>query len=175
MKILKNHNYFEYLKDNELNYHHFLSLLQTKTIKKGNFFLKGNEKCNYLGLVVHGVLRSFYINNKGEEINFLFHIENQLFGDYESALINECSKLNIQALKDTTILIIAKEDLFKLYQSNEYWQEFGRKISESIYISSKKRIEEMLYYSPEERYQNLAQNYPQILQNIPQKHIASYI
>lgn len=83
--------------------------------------------------------------------------------------------MNIKALKDSEIMLLHKDDLQKLYQKEAYWQEFGRKMTEVIYLSAQKRIEELLYYVPERRYYNLLSETPQVFQLIPLKHIASYL
>ncbi|MNP78852.1 hypothetical protein D3C76_1765610 [compost metagenome] len=48
-------------------------------------------------------------------------------------------------------------------------------MTEVIYLGAKKRIEELLYYSPEIRYNNLLAENAQIFQLVAQKHIASYL
>ncbi|WP_407485560.1 cyclic nucleotide-binding domain-containing protein [Elizabethkingia miricola] len=48
-------------------------------------------------------------------------------------------------------------------------------MTEVIYLSAQKRIEELLYYVPERRYYNLLSENPQVFQLIPLKHIASYL
>jgi CRP-like cAMP-binding protein len=153
----------------------FFSLLEIKILKKNDHFLRMNEPCHYLGFVKKGTLRSYYINESGDEISFVFHVDNQLFTDYESILLKTTSKLNIQALEDTEVLLLHRDDLENLYKTESYWQEFGRKITESIYLSAKKRVENLLCYSPEKRYENLLIENPTIFQKVPQKYIASYI
>lgn len=112
---------------------------------------------------------------KMEKISTLIFISIIIFTDYESILQNVKSKMNIKALKDSEIMLLHKDDLQKLYQKEAYWQEFGRKMTEVIYLSAQKRIEELLYYVPERRYYNLLSENPQVFQLIPLKHIASYL
>jgi len=165
----------EYFENDTKRQQEFTSLLIHKKIRKSSYFLKSNEECNYLGIVVTGTLRSYYVNELGDEISFLFHLEGQFFTDYESVLLNSLSNLNIQALEDTEVLMIHKEDLFQLYQKDIFWQEFGRKITEEIYLSAKKRVENLLFYSPEKRYLNLLLENNMIFQKVQQKYIASYL
>ncbi|WP_229660169.1 MULTISPECIES: Crp/Fnr family transcriptional regulator [Flavobacteriaceae] len=153
----------------------FYGLLKERTLKKSEFFLKQGKKCKHLGFVKSGTLRSFYINESGEDQSFNIHSKNQFFTDYESILNNKTSKLNIQALRKTEMLLLHKNDLQKLYLKEAYWQEFGRKMAERIYLDAIKRIENLLYFSAEKRYINLLEESPEIFRNVPQKHIASYL
>jgi len=159
----------------EEHFEEFYSLLRHVNFAKSEYFLRKGETCNYLGFVTKGSMRSFYINESGKEISFMFHFENQFFTDYESILRNKKSNLNIQSQEKAEVLLLHKDDLQKLYSKEPYWQEFGRKMTEKIYLDAKKRIENLLYHSPEKRYINLLQENPSAFQHVPQKHIASYL
>ncbi|KQC00826.1 Crp/Fnr family transcriptional regulator [Pedobacter sp. Hv1] len=159
----------------EAHFEELFLLLKSVTLKKNNFFLKSGEKCKYLGFVESGTMRSYYINENGIEKNFDFYFDRNFFTDYESILCNTKSNLNIQALEETKILLLNKEDLQKLYLKEAYWQEFGRVMAERIFLNAKKRIEDLLYYSPERRYTNLLKEAPLVFEKIPQKLIASYL
>ena len=179
MKELLNNKIAEIFEMDKDHFKEFISLLTTVNIKKADFFLKAGEVCNYIGIVLKGALRTYYVNENGEDISFLFHfnhkLENLIFTDYESVLLGNKSKLNIQALEESTVFLLHKNDLLNLYQKDVYWQVFGRKIAEKIYLSAKKRVEDLLYYTPEQRYINLLSENPFVFQKIPQKYIAGYL
>ena len=120
-------------------------------------------------------MRSYYINENGDDISFIFHFDNQFFADYESILCNSVSYLNIQAMEDSELLLLDKNDLQNLYEKEMYWQKFGRLMTEKIYLDTKKRLENLLYYSPEKRYTNLLEENPLVFEKIPQKYIAGYL
>ncbi|MDH6254276.1 CRP-like cAMP-binding protein [Chryseobacterium sp. H1D6B] len=157
------------------HFEEFFSLLEYRKIDKSEFFLKQGDKCRYLGFIKSGTIRSFYINDQGREINFSFHFENDFFTDYESILCDSLSNINIQTVENCEILLLNKEDLQTLYQKEAYWQQFGRIMSEKIYLDAKKRIEDLLCNSPEKRYLNLLKKDPIVVQKIPLKYIASYL
>ena len=124
-------------------------------------------------------MRTYYINENEEEVNFLFHfdqrIEDTVFTDYESFLLKIPSKLNIQALEDCIVSTMSQENWITLSNTNLYWQQFSKKMTEKAYLSAKKRVEDLLYYSPENRYLKLLKENPMIFQKISQRHIASYL
>jgi CRP-like cAMP-binding protein len=157
------------------HFEEFYALLHDTKLSKSDLFLKQGEKCKYLGFIKKGTIRCFYINDQGREINFGFYFENEFFTDYESILCDTVSNMNIQALEDSEILLLSKEHLQDLYKKEAYWQQFGRVMSEKIYLDAKKRIDDLLCYSPENRYLNLVKKQPALFQKIAQKHIASYL
>ena len=172
------HNYKKYgelFQVDQEHFEEFSSLLEHTELLKSEFFLKQGEKCKYLGFIKSGTIRGFYINDQGREINFGFYFENEFFTDYESILCDSVSNMNIQAIENCEILLLNKDDLQKLYKKEAYWQKFGRLMSEKIYLDAKKRIDDLLCYSPENRYLNLLKKEPELIQKIAQKHIASYL
>lgn len=155
------------------------SLLEFKEVKRNGVVLKAGDRCLFIGLVKEGALRTFYVNECSEEINFLFHfnqgLENIVFTDYESFLLHTPSKLNIQALEKTTVAFINYKDWQDLCSKNVYWQLFSKRMTEKVYLLAKKRVEDLLYYSPETRYVRLLKENPFIFQKIPQRYLASYL
>jgi CRP-like cAMP-binding protein len=157
----------------------FYSLLKFSQIKKNDFALMEGDTCNFIGLLIEGSLRTYYVNEKGEEMSFLFHfnqnIEDIVFTDYESFLLGTKSKLYIQALENSNVCLISNEDWNKLCNKNLFWLLFSKKMTEKVYLSAKKRVEDLLYYSPENRYLKLLKENPAIFQIMPQKYVASYL
>ncbi|BAP32154.1 Crp/Fnr family transcriptional regulator [Chryseobacterium sp. StRB126] len=175
--MILNHyeKYGELFQVDQEHFDEFYSLLKDTQLLKLDFFLKQGDKCRYLGFIKKGTIRCFYINDQGREINFGFYFENEFFTDYESILCDTVSNMNIQALENCEILLLSKEHLQMLYQKEAYWQKFGRVMSEKIYLDAKKRIDDLICFSPENRYLNLLKKQPLLFQKIAQKHIASYL
>lgn len=171
----------EYLTYNSLflvdeeHYAELQGYLKKVMFKKASFFLRKGEYCRYLGFMKGGVMRSFYHQNNGREINVNFYHENGLVTDYDSILPGVQSEINIKAVEDSELFLLDREHLQSPYHKDPYWQEFGRKITETAYLRAKKRIEGLLCLSPEQRYHQLLEENPKILQLLPQKHIASYL
>ncbi|WMJ73661.1 Crp/Fnr family transcriptional regulator [Cytophagaceae bacterium ABcell3] len=155
------------------------SRLEPQELSKHEYVLQENEVCNCIGLVSKGSLRTFYVNENGDETTFLFHFNHELedfvFTDYESFLMRNSSRLNIQALEDSTVYFIYYNDWQALLSSGAYWQEFSKRMTEKVFLAAKRRVEDLLYYSPESRYQKLLQENPLVFQIFPQKYIASYL
>ncbi|MFC3197593.1 Crp/Fnr family transcriptional regulator [Parapedobacter deserti] len=174
------YNILQSLLEIEVNaFDKFYSLLRFTDVKKKDFVLKEGDTCKFIGLVQKGTLRTFYVNENGEEVSFLFHfnqqIEDIVFTDYESFLLDTPSKLNIQALENSTVCFIGYDDWQRLCNENDYWLLFSKKMTEKVYLASKRRVEDLLYYSPENRYLKLLKDNPLLFQKISQKLIASYL
>jgi signal-transduction protein with cAMP-binding, CBS, and nucleotidyltransferase domain len=118
------------------HFEEFFSLLKSSTLEKSEFFLQQEEKCQYIGFVKNETMRSYYNNENGNDIILFFILTISSFTDYESILCDKKSKLNIQAVHKSELLLLHKDDLQKLYNREAYWQEFGRKMTKKLYLDA---------------------------------------
>tara|TARA_R110002050_G_scaffold250623_1_gene388635 strand:- start:454 stop:882 length:429 start_codon:yes stop_codon:yes gene_type:complete len=125
--------------------------------------------------VVDGMLRMFFVDNKGEEKTFHFSFENTFSADYESFLKKIPSSYSIQALEDTTVVLMSFEMLHDGYKILSNGEKLGRLLAEEYFFIFNDKIQAIYTQSPIVRYNNLTRKYPNILQRIPQHYIASYL
>ena len=78
----------------------FKSGLKTTRISAKDYFIQTGELQPYLGFVVKGLLRSFYISPKGQEIITFFVKEGQYASDYPNFLTQSPTLHNFQCLED---------------------------------------------------------------------------
>jgi CRP-like cAMP-binding protein len=98
--------------------------------------------------------------------NFFF--ENSFYTDYESFRSGEPSRQNVDALEKTELLLLRKQDLDALYEENPKFERFGRLMAEQAYLGVRKRNSDLLNLSPEDRYRELLEKRPKVMQRIPQ-------
>lgn len=143
--------------------------------KKNEFIVTKNNNHNRLGYIINGAARIFYINEKGEEISYLLQVNNDVIGDYESFITNKPSEAKIETLMKTEVLYFEKNNLDQLVAKDIFWLGFAKYLSDLAFLSAKQRLDEIFFYTPEQRYINLLKKSPEILNKIPQKYISSYL
>ncbi len=131
--------------------------------------------CEFIHFIHKGSARSYYLDMDLKEVNLLLCREGEFITDYESFLYQKPASLCIEALENVTTISLHKKDLEQLYKKSLYWNQFGRMMAERIFINSKRRTENMLFLTPEERYLKLIEQHPHFFQRFPLKHIASYL
>lgn len=134
------------------------------TFKKGEILQRAGDLNTKAYLVKKGLLRSYTIDEKGKEHIFLFAPEGWLIAD--NTLPDQPAELFIDALEDTVAHVLKKEigtlepDFLALF----------RRLS----VLQKRII--MLMSSPAiQRYEHFIETYPEIIQRVPQRMIASYL
>ncbi|HZH68245.1 MAG TPA: hypothetical protein VFD65_03520 [Chitinophagales bacterium] len=120
-------------------------------------------------------IKSVFLDNEGEEKTFHFSFQNTFSADYESFLKKIPANYSIQALEDTTVVLMSFEMLHDGYQNLRHGERLGRLLAEEYFFIFNDKIQAIYTQSPLERYNHLTEKFPDILQRIPQHYIASYL
>lgn len=148
--------------------------LRSLQVPKDAHFIEEGKIYKEIGFVVKGLLRAYYLID-GEEINCQFFFEGHWPKAYHSFLTQTPSRMWIEAMEDTELLLISYDHLQYLFKESNNWQRFGRIASENAFVAAQLRNEMLLLDKPETRYQNLHHIHPEILDRVPLYHLASYI
>jgi CRP-like cAMP-binding protein len=171
--ILKNIAKHISLNDEEISY--FVSLLKEKKVAKKRMILKEDQVCKEIFFVNSGTLRAFYIDKLGKESTIMFAITDWWITDMFCFINQQPAMLNIEAIEDSIVLQLQKNDLDNLYIKIPKFERFFRIIMQNAYIREQLRVIQNLSLSAEERYDIFLDKYPQVVTQITQKQIASYL
>lgn len=144
--------------------------------KKGEYFNEYGTICKYLGFVISGVFRTYYIDeNSTKENNIFLYSENEFVTAFRSLVTKVPCIYYTQALIDSTVLYIHINNLEELYSKSKGWEKFGRIIAENSFNKLLYRTENILFLKPEDRYLDFLRKYPTLPDKIPQYQIASFL
>ena len=132
-------------------------------VKKREILQSAADLNSKVYLVESGLLRSYSIDENGKEHIFMFAPKNWLIGDGVS--IDEPCQLYIDVLEDSVIIPIEKNDPI-IMDSN--------KLIKRVSVLQN-RIIKLMSATAIERYEDFIETYPDIVQRVPQKMIASYL
>lgn len=150
-----------------------LSLNIFHTVKKGTVLLKEGQYSKESYFVLSGCIRTYYIID-GEEKTTAFYTE-------MDALTPHCvvqqtpSDYFINCVEDS-LLTISNTDMEA--ETNSKFPKFEimcRKLSEELLAKQRIDFDEFKTSSPEQRYQNLLEKRPDLIQRVPQHQLASYL
>lgn len=153
----------------------FINAMYVKTIAKKELILKEGQISNEMFFIINGSMRMFYINDKGVETNVEFGIENWWMGDLASFLDNKPTKLNIQGLEVTEVLILDKSNFETLLKDHPIFERFFRIIISKHMTKIQERLLKLISANVEENYLDFIHNHPDIFARVSQQHIASYL
>ncbi len=151
------------------------NLFKIYTLEQDDFFVRAGDVPKTIGFVISGILRLYYVDRDGNEYTKSFCAENSFVAAYSALLLEQPSRLFIQALEDTKLLIADYSAYRVLSENHACWQALNCKIAEFLFIKKEKRESALLLDDAKTRYLSFQEEYPGLETRLKQHHIASYL
>lgn len=150
------------------------TIITRREMEKGELLLKEGQVSRHFVIVGKGMVRQFYYKN-GKDVTEHFSLESDVVICIESILLQQPTRLMIEALEAGTLYMIPADQFLKL--SKESWEinMFYRKMLEFSLILSQKKADSWRFETARERYLRLMADQPVVVQRAPLAHIASYL
>lgn len=142
--------------------------------QKGDYLLKEGAICRNLYFLERGCLRGFYFLEE-KEITHWFAFENDFVTSFHSFITRKASVENIQLLEDAVLWSISYDALYTLYDRFPEIERLGRISCEKYYIRLEERYVNAQFKTAGERYLDLVNSNPLMLQRVPLGYIASFL
>ncbi len=151
-----------------------LPFFQEKQLEKGEIFVRQGEVCRKVGFIVSGIFRNYYLHD-GVEVTACFCLENTFLTSYASLVTRQVSRMEIQALEDSVLLVIQLTDLEKLYALHPFWEKTGRLTAEREFIVLETHNITRYDETALEKYTRIMQDTPELINRVPLQNLASYL
>ena len=151
------------------------TLFIPKKLRKKQYLLQEGDVSKYTAFVEKGMLRTFTVDDKGNEPILQFSMEGWWAGDLYSFLTEEPSQYHIEAIEDCELLLITKPSWDLLLDKIPAFERYFRILIQNSLIATQRRLMGSMSETAEEKYTKLINNFPGCLQRIPQHMIASYL
>jgi CRP-like cAMP-binding protein len=144
------------------------STIVTRKVYKGDYLLRKGDLIKKSFFVKSGCLRSYTLDEKGKEHIYMFGPEGWLVSDIEAQVKDKPAELYIDAIEDSEVEVI-DHSIFSIVAPTP--KEFAR-LTKRISVLQK-RIILLMSATLQERYLDFVKTYPNIVQRVPQKMVAS--
>ena len=150
-----------------------LSLDLFRSFKKGTILLREGQISQNEYFVLKGCIRKYYIKD-GEEKTTAFFTEME--GLVPHCVISKTSSGYYISCVEDTMLTVTNPDMgVDLNSKFPKFKKMCRILSEELFSKQQIDFDEFKTSSPEERYLNLQQKRPDLIQRVPQQQLASYL
>ncbi|HRH47883.1 MAG TPA: Crp/Fnr family transcriptional regulator [Panacibacter sp.] len=146
-----------------------------KKLRKRQYLLHEGEICKHVAFVNSGMLRSYLVDEKSNEHIIQFAPEGWFISDLYSFITEDASNLNIEAIESSELVLVSRASHIYLEKAVPEFFKFNYLQYRGAYIALQKRLTSTFTLSAEEKYINLLNIYPDIMQRVPQHMIASYL
>jgi CRP-like cAMP-binding protein len=152
-----------------------MDIFSVQQLKEGEHWIKAGDSCEDFFYISEGILRLYYIDHAGNEINEGFYDEGELLGPISSYVNGSPCPYYIQALEPAT-LVVANYHKFHAYGFDRpEILRFEITFMHNLFVRNAKRDGKRILSSGEQRYRWFCREYPQFLERVPQYHIASFL
>ena len=156
--------------------------LEIRKYKKGEMISFRDDVWTDVMYINYGMVRSYIINDEGKDFTRQFYFNstesrtaNLFVIDLSSFTTQQPSNRSFEVLTDCEVIVFSRETLYGLYEKYKKWELIGRKMAELAYIDMDLFYYNLLTKTPKERYIYLKKTMSNLLDDVPQYHIASYL
>jgi CRP-like cAMP-binding protein len=150
-------------------------LFQIQSIEKGGFYIRKGDKEERLSFVVSGLFRYYYIDQEGRERIKMFTPEGNFLVSYTSLVTGEESPYYVDALEQSTILTINRQNYIQGFTHDPYWIQVERMYVQQMLIQKVRREASLLTEDSAHRYENFVENHLELHNRLRLKDIAAFL
>ena len=145
-----------------------------RIIPKGESLAAIDDEALFGGLVLSGMIRAYYIDKNGNDITAGFTPPG--FMCMDEGFFGWSKRLCMwETLDESAVLFCSTGMIRDLLGKNPAFKDLWILILENAYRSKIEREQSFLIESATERYLNYIELFPEIVEKVPQKHVATYL
>ncbi len=150
------------------------ALAQEVAYPKGYPLFEAGHTRRTVYFIQQGIARAYCYNDE-TELTFWFGTEGDVVLSYNSYVYRKPGYEHIELLEDSVLFQVPGEALDELYATDIHMANWGRKLAEQELIKTEERFISRQFRTATERYAELLQQTPELLQRVQLGHIASYL
>jgi CRP-like cAMP-binding protein len=151
-----------------------LPIIKVREFSKKEIITQAGEVENHMNFINKGLIRKYYKTGDDEHIVQL-SIEGHLISSQESFYTRTPSEYYVEAIEPSVLISLTFEDMESLLASSHSFERLGRLVTVHTMVLKDKWQTSLIMQQPRDRFLNFVGNYPEIIQRVPQKYLASYL
>jgi len=150
-------------------------LIPVKQFPKGSILLKEGDIAHTAYYVLKGLVRAYMIKDDGEERTTRFMVEKEPCVNLDSYVNQIPSMYYLECMEDCELSVVEREKEGELAKRYPPYQELCKVDIEKQFGKAQNELASFIVSKPEERYLELQEDRPDLIQRVPQYHLASYL
>ena len=151
------------------------NLFSFRRIPEKTILLEEGDVSKYLYIVSKGCLRLFVINEDGREVTAQFFFENQMVASMESAFTGKPGRMYLESIEESEVVVIRINDFRKISERFSEMNKFMVNFLQQRLLYYTDLYTSFILNTPEERYEKLLKDNPEMIERVPHHYIASYL
>lgn len=152
----------------------FAECIPIKSFKKGDLLLREGQISRDSYFVIQGCVRKYYIID-GEERTTEFYVEDESISSLQSYKNKTPANHYFECIEDCRLAVLNYDKEQELFERVPKYESLCRMSMEDDFGEQQDTLAKFIISSPETRYKNLLKTRPDLIQRVPQYHLASYL
>lgn len=144
-------------------------------LKKGDFFIREDDLCCYIGFIASGAVKAYAIDKEGNENVTCFKFENEFVTSFPEFVKQEKSRRSIRAIEDCVIYRIGYLDYQHLLGQVISWNGVIKSIMEQEYHQKENYLLNYNNKSVVDKYRHVLSTEPMLIRRTTTQDLASYL
>ena len=149
--------------------------LRVRRVPAGGFLLRQGDVCDYLGVLTRGALRTYNVTYDGEERTGWLTVAGMISTEVLSFYSREPSLEVVEAVHDAELVALTHADLEALCRERPAVERLARRVAEHVLTDLKGHLLSHIHDPAPERYARLVRLRPEFVDQVPLKHVASFL
>jgi|GEM_PF-374823 len=154
---------------------HLSGKLHKVTVPAQHNLWQAGDTLNWIYFLNSGLLYAFFETIAGKLFCKEMYWEHDLIFGFRSLLLNTPLRFSVKTIENSTLFAIHIKDYQQAIQEDEHWKSFHHTCVQQYYLNKETKEEFLLLNTPQERVSFFYQEYPELIQRVPQHIIASYL
>lgn len=152
-----------------------INFFSIQSLQEGDHWVRTGDLCGEFFFISEGIVRIYYVDQDGNEVNEGFYDEGKFLGPISSFVNGSPCQYNIQAIEPCQLVVANYQKFHQYALDKPEILNFEITFMQSLFVSNAKRDSKRMISNGEQRYKWFCRNYPHFLERIPQYHIASFL
>ena len=148
---------------------------KSKSFKKKEIIIEKGALKTDVHFLRSGLVRTYCINDKGDEITFGLIAENQILTNIDIILFDQPSRFYYECIEDTKTFSIDFDKVQNIIERNPKLERNRKFFARNAMKKMLQRLETFVLMNAEERYEDFIKNNPTLSNRVPDKYLANVL
>lgn len=150
-------------------------LAKRRELKAGDIFIAEGATTKRLGYIRSGLIRAYLLKPNSDEASVMLRWEKQVVASLDCLFFERPSRFIYQAMEDTVVMEIDYHQAQQIIDKSPKLSAQRQGLLLEMLGQAMDRLESFILLSPEERYQKLVKEKPNIVERVADKHLATLL
>ncbi|WP_051644795.1 Crp/Fnr family transcriptional regulator [Labrenzia sp. DG1229] len=147
---------------------------KVRNLARKTCLLEQGDVSRHAYFVESGSLRLWY-NDNGKDVSVKFFLQQELCASLDSFYREQPSRYGLESLASSVVRIYTKQDISNFMERSENFRDSVNSAMVHCMADYQDLFADRISKSPEDRYQALIEQEPEVLNTVPLHYIASYL